>query len=69
MTELQAVKKDKGGKVTDYGTAGAIAEEVLSGIHTVTSYGGQASIVKKYLVLYFMYVCCVTICFSGMVKR
>ncbi|XP_065884365.1 ATP-dependent translocase ABCB1-like isoform X2 [Dysidea avara] len=49
LTELQGVKEDdKDEKVSDYGTAGAIAEEVLSAIHTVTSYGGQASIVEKY---------------------
>jgi len=45
MEELQGLK---GKGATDYGKAGAIAEEALSGIHTVTSYGGQTDIVKRY---------------------
>ena len=35
--------------VLDYGKAGAIAEEVLSAIHTVTSFGGQDGIVERYI--------------------
>ena len=50
LAELQRTKKSKDGKTTDYGKAGAIAEEVLAAIRTVTSYGGQNKIVEKYLV-------------------
>ena len=53
MEELQGTKKkSKDGKTTDYGTAGAVAEEALSAIHTVTSYGGQDGITKRYIKLY-----------------
>ena len=48
MEELQRIKKSKDGKGTDYGTAGAIAEEAISAIHTVTSYGGQVDIINRY---------------------
>ena len=48
MEEQQGLKKTNNEKATDYGMAGAIAEEVLSAIHTVTSYGGQADIVHRY---------------------
>ena len=36
----------------DYGKAGAIAEEVLSAIHIVTSFGGQNEIVDWYVYVY-----------------
>lgn len=41
-------KKEKQTATLDYGKAGAIAEEMLSAIHTVTSYGGQAEFVERY---------------------
>ena len=49
--------------ILDYGKAGAIAEEVLSAIRIVTSFGGQNQIVKWYVCTYMyvlyvrMYVC------------
>ena len=48
----------------DYGKAGAIAEEVLSAIRIVTSFGGQDQIVGWYVRI-CMYVCmyvCVCVC-------
>jgi len=57
MAALQGTKKSKDGKTTDYGTAGAIAEEALSAIHTVTSYGGQDGITKRYM----LYNVCISV--------
>ena len=58
MHKAQGIKK-KGGNssdsnesdedVIDYGKAGAIAEEVLSAIHIVTSFGGQTELVEWYV--------------------
>jgi len=51
MEKQQGIRKnDDPEKPVDYGEAGAIAEEMLSAIHTVTSYGGQSVVVKKYIV-------------------
>ena len=51
MEKQQGIKKDDDdkGKTADYGEAGAIAEEMLSAIHTVTSYGGQPVVVDRYV--------------------
>ena len=43
--------------ILDYGKAGAIAEEVLSAIRIVTSFGGQDQIVKWYVCNVCTYVC------------
>ena len=58
MHKTQEIKK-KGGSssdsnehdegVIDYGKAGAIAEEVLSAIQIVTSFGGQTELVEWYV--------------------
>ena len=52
MEKQQDIRKDdeEGDKdtPTDYGEAGAIAEEILSAIHTVTSYGSQSAVVDRY---------------------
>lgn len=51
MEKQQGIRKDEeddNDKSTmDYGEAGAIAEEMLSAIHTVTSYGGQSVVVDR----------------------
>lgn len=51
MEKQQGIRKDDGNddadKAADYGEAGAIAEEMLSAIHTVTSYGGQSVVVDR----------------------
>lgn len=52
MEKQQGIRKDDDDdndakKSVDYGEAGAIAEEVLSAIHTVTSYGGQSVVVNR----------------------
>ena len=44
--------------VADYGKAGAIAEEVLSAINIVTSFGGQTELVEWYVYTYStIYIC------------
>ena len=52
MEKQQGIRKDdeedKDKPTIDYGEAGAIAEEMLSAIHTVTSYGGQSAVVDRY---------------------
>lgn len=51
MEKQQGIRKDeeddKDKSTMDYGEAGAIAEEMLSAIHTVTSYGGQSAVVDR----------------------
>jgi len=64
MEEQQGLKKTNNEKATDYGTAGAIAEEVLSAIHTVTSYGGQADIIHRYKCKVASYYSMVVLYFS-----
>ena len=49
MEKQQGIRKDEedDNATMDYGEAGAIAEEMLSAIHTVTSYGGQSVVVDR----------------------
>lgn len=53
MEKQQGIRKDDDDddgdkeKPADYGEAGAIAEEMLSAIHTVTSYGDQSVVVNR----------------------
>lgn len=50
MEKQQGIRKDDDvdeENPADYAEAGAIAEEMLSAIHTVTSYGGQSIVVDK----------------------
>ena len=50
MEKQQGIRKDDEDTketVTDYAEAGAIAEEMLSAIHTVTSYGAQSIVVDR----------------------
>ena len=52
MEKQEGVRKDEDNnkeKLTEYAEAGAIAEEMLSAIHTVTSYGGQSIVVNRLL--------------------
>ena len=47
-SKLRTKEKGVQSSSLDYGKAGAIAEEMLSAIHTVTSFGGQVELVERY---------------------